>query len=55
MTERNIGYTPPEIARMPETRLKIVEAKFIPRLSKKDLRLNILPEGQLDFIASVLS
>ena len=55
MSRETIGYTPKEITRMPEVRPKIIEARFTPRLNSKDLRLNSLPEGQLDFVASILS
>lgn len=55
MPTETIGYYPTEISKMPETRQKHIEAKFMPRLSDKDRHLNMLTDKQLDFFASVLS
>lgn len=55
MPLETIGYSPKEVANMPEIRQKIVEAKFAPRLNNYDRRLSLLNQGQLDFIASILS
>jgi len=55
MNHETIGYVPNEIAKMPEIRKKIVEARFSPRLDNSDRRLNSLSQGQLDFFASLLS
>lgn len=55
MSAETIGYNPNEMARMPEVRSNIIEARFAPKLSDKDRRLNMLTDRQLDFVASVLS
>lgn len=55
MSKETIGYSPTEILKMPETRQKYTEAKFMPRLNDKDRHLNMLSDSQLDFFASVLS
>ncbi|HWS49014.1 MAG TPA: hypothetical protein VN174_03125 [Candidatus Methanoperedens sp.] len=55
MSPENIGYNPNTIARMPEVRSNIIEAKFAPRLNTADRRLASLTDSQLEFFAQVLS
>lgn len=55
MSTETIGYSPREISKMPETRQKYIEAKFIPQLNLPDSILLQASDTQLEFIASVLS
>ena len=55
MSERIIGHNQNEFATMPESRLKIIDARFIPRLGRVNSMLAHSTPGQLDFIAQVLS